>query len=183
MNIRNLYGFALFTLIIVSAISIKFAFFTAQPVVKSRNIYVETATGKKTNCFPKTNKSLESIKIEQAVLDFKTKTLDVELDLQKRADFNVSNGADVTLNFFVKDSDTRRIATEGVWAIATVSANETTQIKISGDYAMRGFLKKNKLRANQSLYVIPAVASPKNAAKPLTVEFNESDAIPVLIAN
>lgn len=183
MDNRNIYGFALFTLIIISTVFVKLAFFTPKPVIVSPPIY------KKTECFSMRKSTAPGVeKVQQATLNLQTGVFNFDMDLTEQLDFNTEKGFAVALNFYTKDPQPRLIATEMQWIKPhSVYYKQSTNGHMT-KLTMKGLIEKNCARywvsgldSNQSVYVVPRVASSTRKAITLSTEFNEAKAIPVLL--
>lgn len=184
MDNRNIYGFVFFTLIVISTVFINYIFFQPAAVqVEPPKSYTRT------ECFTKSKRVAETSarpRVEQAVLDLKTNTFDLEVNLTKPYEFE-NEGIPVTLRFYTFDSQPLELATETI-VIQPNSANRWHHWDVNGKSSTT--LKINKvfnrswtrnLRSTQSLYVVPQVGFSVREAVPRSFEFNINNATPVLL--
>lgn len=178
MDNRNLHGFAFFTLIIISTVLVKFAFFTAKPILQSPNVYVETAAGTKTHCFPQFTKPA-SAPVDIATLNLENRILDLNLDLNRQLNFEPRNGFAVTLHFFTKaQAEKRELAAETMWIDSSRldNAANIANVRLTCSYQWL-----SRLKQSQNLYVVAKVAPTSAEASKLAVNYNEIEATPVLL--
>lgn len=168
---KHIFGIAIFTLIVGSAVLIS-SLFVAVP--KPNFVVVEDnqINTTKTSCFKMKRKpqvyDSSGIKIKQAVLNWNSKVIDWEI-------YEPETGASVVLHLFAKGSQgVRYIATE-VMPIGSSAHNRT--VKYSTVY-----ISLNHFSLDENLYAVPELISVDDAqTKNFFPKFSEDSAAPVMI--
>lgn len=171
MDNRNIYGFVFFTLIVISTVFINYIFFQPAAVqVEPPKSYTRT------ECFTKSKRVTEPVvvrqRVQQATLDLNSGLLHLNFNLSKQVNFEPTHGVAVVLDFYTKDSHPRKVGRE----VITVKADDLENIRLTCSFAW-----VSKLHRHQSLYVVPNVAPSRYEAKNIAVEFDDADAVPVLL--
>lgn len=166
---KHLFGFAVFSLIVGSAIFVSSIFSAPKNVF----VHVIETTGPhtpKTSCWARKRESVKtgSVSIKQAVLDLETKEIKFQLDVPKL-------DSPVALHFFTKDSEgTIYLATEFPFPV------------ISNASGQHGVVKSNSwmkdLDGHQNLYVVAEHLSRRNFELGVSnPEFDETKAVAVTV--
>jgi hypothetical protein len=135
------------------------------------------------------------------VLDLDTKVLDVNLNFGNQFNYSSENGVAVALHFYTKSPQPRKIGVETVWfkpnsvnsfdmryeaetkraSLRSYSKNSEADFTVGMIRKACSYSWTSQLRENQSVYVIAKTAPTMSEAKELAVEFNDSEAAPVLL--
>jgi hypothetical protein len=171
---KHIFGFAIFSFIIGATILIsRMLFFPAEPIFHV--IEIESPSARKTSCWMRDARKVEKpkVKIEQAVLDVKTKQLKTSVALHPRLEANAYST--VLLHFFIKDGGkTRYLASEDVWVKGTFDAkNEAILTSLK-------WLDESK--SYENLYVVPEIETDVIDYKENSPVFDYSTAAPVLLS-
>jgi hypothetical protein len=170
---KHLFGFAIFSLVVSTAIIVSAIFSSSHEVFM---LVVETTYGTRvtTSCWKMKGEysQTESVTAKQAILDLKAKEISFHLDIPN-LDFPLESR--IALHFFVKDI-------EGSYYLAT----EFPAPMIQNASGQRGIIKSNywlnNLSSYQNLYVIPELISNRDFERGIfNPKFDESKATAVTI--
>ncbi len=175
---QNIFGLFIFGLIVGAAIFIS-GYTTVLPTEK---VYDPVGNPeKRTSCFTKTYvpkvNSNENVKLVQATLNRKTKKLTTNFEVNSHK--NNGEYVNVRLNFFMKNGKaTSIIASEKLVFKPEIDSNgKLTQ------YILSSFNWLDRIDEKDNLYIVMDSNDNSNAMTIDDLNFDESKAIPVLIAN
>lgn len=173
---KHIFGFAIFSFIVGAAIVISSFLFSTVPEMKGFPVITEqTQQSRKTSCFMRDYRQHENnkVKIQQAVLDLKTKQLKTFISLPPGIE--ADKYRTVVLHFFVKDvGQTRYISSEEIWVKGSFDA-ENEALLTSLDWL-------DKSASYDNLYVVPEINSRLTNYSKNPPSFDVSKASPVLLS-
>lgn len=178
MDNRNLYGFVVFIFIVKATILLNYVLFAptvTYNISPPPEVYTASEHYKCDSWEKKPN--LENNQ-NQATLDLQLGKLSLDMNLNQIG-YRCGNGAKITLDFYTKDAQTRKIGTEKI----TLDDEDVYYQQREGNTIVKGLIEKNcsrswvrKLKENQSLYVVARLGHDDLSGK-----FDEAEAIPVLL--
>lgn len=172
---KHIFGFAIFSLIVgVTVLISKLLSFA----VTETDVYMiknQPQEERRTYCRMRDYRSFEKpkVKIDQAVLDLKTKQLKTYVSLMPQIE--ADKYRTVLLHFFVKDGGkTRYLSSEDIWVKGSFEAQN--------EAILTSLKWLDESESYDNLYIVPEIENDKTNYKNLSPVFDYSTAVPVLLS-
>jgi hypothetical protein len=172
---KHVFGFAIFSFIVGATVLISRLLFFPVAEPEFHVIENQSSSPRKTSCWMRDTRKFEKpkVKIEQAVLDLKTKQLKTFVALQPQIE--TDKYQTVLLHFFVKDGGkTRYLSSEDVWVKGTFDAKN--------EAILTSLKWLDESESYDNLYVVPELENDKIDYKENSPAFDYSNAAPVLLS-
>jgi phage-related protein len=180
---KHIFGFAVFSFIVAVTVIISSFLIFKTPAVQVNQPSVPHYSGK-TYCWKykqqresepvAARKETARVKIEQSVLDLKTKQLKTFLSVRPQRGSEAGENYTVALHFFVKDGKSSRyVSTETVWVNSLFDSEKESLLT-----SLKWF---ENLDAQDNLYIVPEIADGWKDYKQAQPIFDNSSAASVLI--